>query len=95
MHSLVSICNIGVFLGYPEREKHRVWVECNKEDILAAESSAGDYGQLANSLLDLVFKEELLTPNNYCCTASKGKELLNEERMKGIRSKFKNKLHTK
>ena len=68
------------------RERNRVWVQCKKEDILAAESSAGDYNQLANALLDIVFEEELQTPDRYCCTTSKGKELLNEERMKGIRS---------
>jgi hypothetical protein len=48
---------IGVFLGYPEKDKHRVWVQCRREDILAAESSAGDYNQLANALLDVVFKD--------------------------------------
>ena len=47
---------------------------CKKEDILAAETKAGDYNQLANALLDVMFKEELLTPDKYCCTSSKGKE---------------------
>lgn len=84
----IKLVIIGVFLGYPEKDKHRVWVQCKKEDILAAESSAGDYNQLANALLDIVFKEELLTPDKYCCTSSKGKELLDEEKMRGIRSRF-------
>ena len=63
-------------------------VKCKREDILAAESSAGDYNQLANALLDIVFEEELQTPDKYCCTISKGKEMLNEDKMRGIRSKF-------
>ena len=41
-HTHTQPCNIGVFLGYPEKDKHRVGVKCKREDILAAESSAGD-----------------------------------------------------
>ena len=64
-----------------------MWDKCKREDFLAAKSSAGDYTQLANALLDNVFEEELQTTDKYCCTSSKGKELLNEEKMRGIRSK--------
>ena len=57
---LISI--LGLYLGYPEKEKHRVWVNCKKDDITAAEKSAADYGGLAVKLMDIVFKSELQDP---------------------------------
>lgn len=33
---------------------------------------------------DVVFKEELLAPDKYCCTSNEGKELLSEEKIRII-----------
>lgn len=58
------------------------------DDFVLADKQGGDYEVLATRLLELFFKTELLNPDDYCCTASKGKEMLDQERLRGIRCKL-------
>ncbi len=50
---------------------------------------AGDYESMAKKLFQLIFAKELdEKPNMICCTHSEGKELLDQEQLKGIRCKY-------
>ena len=81
----------GFYIGYPNKEKHRVWVSgVVQSDLNEIDKLGTDYNGLATDLLELLFKREMLTPDNYCCTQSKGKMLLNQELLRGIRRKLKN-----
>ncbi len=49
---------------------------------------AGDYESMAKKLFQLIFAKELdEKPKMICCTHSDGKQLLNQEHLKGIRCK--------
>ncbi len=49
---------------------------------------AGDYESMAKKLFQLTFAKELdEKPKMICCTHSDGKQLLNQEHLKGIRCK--------
>ena len=76
----------GVFLGYPNRDKYRVWVaDLTQNELEAAERSCVDYIDLGKKLLQLLFNKELSEPDNYCRTKSDGKQLLDQMKLKGMR----------
>ena len=67
----------------------RVWVtDVNYTDFVAADKQGGDYEGLATKLLKLLFKTELSNPDEYCCIPSKGKEVLDQEKLRGIRCEY-------
>ena len=57
-------------------------------DFNEVDKAGTDYSALATDLLELLFKKELCAPDDYCCTISKGKTLLNQDLLRGIRCKF-------
>jgi len=81
---------LGGYLGYATREKFRVRVpHISDQQIYAAEKASGNAEQLAMKLFLLVFKGALEEkPSAICCTESKGKELLNQDYLRGIRCRF-------
>ena len=42
------------------------------------QSNCVDYIDLSKKLLQLLFNKELSEPDNYCCTKSDGKQLLDQ-----------------
>ena len=78
----------GIYLGYPNKEKYRVWItDLSQSDLSAAERSSTEYTDLGKKLLQLVFRRELNEPDRFCCTKSEGKELLDQLKLQGIRCK--------
>ena len=59
-----------------------------QSDFNEVDKFGTEYNGLATDLLELLFKREMLTPEDYCCTQSKGKTLLNQELLRGIRCKL-------
>ena len=74
-------CNAGVYLGYPNRKKYRVFIlHVSPEKLALVETETGSYERLAKKLLRLVFKDILETdPNSVCCTQSEGRTLLDQQ----------------
>ena len=81
----------GFYIGYPNKEKHCVWVSgVLQSDLNEIDKLGSDYNGLATDLLELLFEREMLNPDNYCCTQSKRKMLLSQELLSEIRHKLKN-----
>ena len=77
---------VSVYLGH-SRLKYRVFVpHVTAKQLQAAE--VGDYWQRAKKIFQLIFARELSErPDQVCCTHSEGKELLDQDLLKGIRCK--------
>lgn len=61
----------GFYIGYPNKEKYRIWVSgVVQSDLHEIDKLGTDYNGLATDLLKLLFKREMLTPDNCCCTQS-------------------------
>lgn len=86
-YSILYMC-IGCYLGYPQKEKHRVWCAISQERLEQLEKSAADYVSLAKLLLQAIFSKELEAAERWCCTKSKGRQLLDQDQLRGIRCKY-------
>ena len=76
-------------MGYPNKEKHRVWIAgVSLSEFTEVDKFGTECKGLVTDLLELLFKSELLMPEDYCCTQIKGKTLFNQELLRGIRRKF-------
>lgn len=64
-----------------------MWISLDVDLLRSIEKRADSYSNMGVELLDLVYQSELKEPNNYCCTKSKGKELLDQTKLNGIRCK--------
>ena len=74
----------GTYLGYANKEKYRVYAQSiTASDVTRAEEGATDYATLGKKLLPVVDLEE--RPHDICCTQSEGRELLDQQLLKGIR----------
>ncbi len=70
------------------KEKFRVFVPGITYKQLEVAEMAMDYHSMSKKLLQLIFAKELEEkPDKICCTYSEGKELLDQEVLKGIRCK--------
>ncbi len=47
--------------------------------------TAADYDSMAKKLFQLIFASKLEVPDRICCTHSEGKQLLDQELLRGIR----------
>ena len=77
----------GTYLGYANKEKYRVYApNITASDVTRAEEGATDYATLGKKLLQVVFRNDLEErPHDICCTQSEGRELLDQQLLKGIR----------
>ena len=78
---------IGVYIGYTNKERYRVWVTGDADHFRAIEKRASSYTAMGVELLTFVFKSELKNAKAFCCTPSKDREVLNPVKLQGIRCK--------
>jgi hypothetical protein len=65
-----------------------VWIDSlSQQRLEEAEKSATDYISLGKLLLQIIFSKELEEAGKWCCTKSKGRQILDQEKLRGIRCK--------
>jgi len=84
------ILSTGSYLGYENKLKYRVWIPHSLQEIKHLECTTTDYKSLANKLFQLVCKTELneCPDSDVCCTYSDGENLIDQEKLRGIRCKY-------
>ena len=75
---MLTLSSIGVYLGFPNKKRYRVYVSHVSPKALF------DTEREARSL----FKEVEEDPDHVCCTPSKGRQLLDQDLLNGIRCKY-------
>ena len=82
------IVSVGCYLGYPQKEKYKVWIDnLSQQRLEEAEKSATDYISLGKLLMQIIFSKELEEAERWCCTKSKGRKILDQDKLRGIRGK--------
>ena len=89
MRLALYFMSTGSYLGYENKPKYRVWVPYSSQEIKRLEGAATDYKTLAIKLFKLVCKSELSKcPDDICCTHSDGRNLIDQEKLRGIQCKL-------
>ena len=66
-----------------------MWIDnVSQQHLEEAEKSATDYISLGKLLLQIIFSKELGEAESWCCTKSKGRKVLDQEKLHGIRCKI-------
>ena len=86
---MLTLSSIGVYLGFPNKKRYRVYVShVSPKALFDTEREARSYLGLAKKLHHLLFKEVEEDPDHVCCTPSKGRRLLDQDLLNGIRCKY-------